>query len=331
MVDVARSLGIGASDLGNWVKQARVDRGEREGLTTSEREELARLRRENTPVGDRTRSTQTSDGLLGEGVATVTRYEWVVDRKAEGFPINMACDAAGVSRQAFYDWCQRREVGSTGTERFETELVAEMRRVHAEVDQTYGSPRMTVELRNRGWVVNHKRVERLMAVHNIVGVHKPARVCTTIPSDEHPEVPDLVSRRFAPGVPGVAWVGDITYVPTNQGWLYMATVIDLGSRRLLGYAMADHMRTELVCDALAMAAATRGGVTEGIIFHSDRGSQYFSGEYRRDLARRQIRQSVGRTGVCWGTPVPSNKGHQGRITKVTGHRGCSGFCVWLRR
>ena len=303
VADVARSLGIGASDLGNWVEQARVDRGEREGLTTSEREELARLRRENTPVGDRTRSTQTSDGLLGEGVGTVTRYEWVVDRKAEGFPINMACDAAGVSRQAFYDWCQRREVGSTGTERFETELVAEMRRVHAEVDQTYGSPRMTVELRNRGWVVNHKRVERLMAVHNIVGVHKPARVRTTIPSDEHPEVPDLVSRRFAPGVPDVAWVGDITYVPTNQGWLYMATVIDLGSRRLLGYAMADHMRTELVCDALAMAAATRGGVTEGIIFHSDRGSQYFSGEYRRDLARRQIRQSVGRTGVCWDNSV----------------------------
>ncbi len=119
----------------------------------------------------------------------------------------------------------------TENERFEAGLVAEIRKVHSEFDETYGSPRMTVELNNRGWAVNHKRVERLMAAHSIVGVHKPAKVRTTIPADEHPEIPDLISRNFAPGEPDVAWVGDIIYVATSEGWLFLATVIDLGSRR----------------------------------------------------------------------------------------------------
>ncbi|MCP4960628.1 MAG: IS3 family transposase, partial [Actinomycetia bacterium] len=101
----------------------------------------------------------------------------------------------------------------------------------------------------------------------------------------------------------VAWVGDITYVPTDQGWLFVATVIDLGSRRLLGYAMASHMRTELIVDALAMAAGVRGGVTAGTIFHSDRGSQYLSGDYRQAIKDRHMVQSVGRTGVCWDNSV----------------------------
>jgi len=215
----------------------------------------------------------------------------------------MACKEAGVSRQAFYDWAARRDADRAEAEQFEAGLVAEIREVHDEFDETYGSPRMTVELNNRGWCVNHKRVERLMAAHSIVGVHKPAKARTTIPADEQPEIPDLISRNFAPGEPDVAWVGDITYVPTSEGWLFLATVIDLGSRRLLGYAMADYMRTELVTNALAMAAATRGGRTDGIIFHSDRGAQYLSGDHRRDLATRQMHQSVGRTGVCWDNSV----------------------------
>lgn len=104
-------------------------------------------------------------------------------------------------------------------------------------------------------------------------MHKPARVRTTIPAAEHPPLPDLIGRRFAPAVPDVAWVGDITDIPTGEGWLYLASVLDLGSRCLLGYSMASHMRTELVADALTMAAGTRGGNTAGIIFHGDRGSQ----------------------------------------------------------
>jgi len=233
----------------------------------------------------------------------VTRYWWVAARKAEGFPITAACKVAGVSRQAFHDWRARQGAGPTAAQQDEARLVAEMRKIHDELDDTYGSPRMTPELRARGFVVNHKRVERLMALHGIVGVHKPAKVRTTIPAEDNPPIPDLVGRRFSPGRPDVVWCGDITYVRTGEGWLYVASVIDLGSRRLLGYAMADHMRTELVADALKMAAATRGGDTKGIVFHGDRGSQYMSGDYRDLLAELEMIQSVGRTGVCWDNAV----------------------------
>jgi transposase InsO family protein len=210
----------------------------------------------------------------------------------------MACRVAEVSRQAFYDWRVRVAAGPTPARQAEARLVGEMRKIHDELDGTYGSPRMTPELAARGFVVNHKRVERLMRLHGIVGVHKPAKVRTTIPAEENPPLPDLVGRRFSPGRPNVVWCGDITYVRTGEGWLYVASVIDLGSRRLLGYAMADHMRTSLVADALKMAAAARGGHTAGIVFHGDRGSQYMSGEYRDLIAELSMVQYVGRTGVC---------------------------------
>jgi transposase InsO family protein len=228
----------------------------------------------------------------------VTRYRWVAARKAEGFPITMAAKVAGVSRQAFGDWRARQAAGPRDAERAEAELVAEIREIHDEFDGTYGEPRIPAELARRGRRANHKRVERLMRAHGIAGVHKPPKMRTTIPAHDAAPLPDLIGRGFDPGAPDVAWVGDITYIPTDQGWLYLASVLDLGSRRLLGYSMADHMRTELVADALHMAAGARGGVTDGIIFHGDRGSQYLSGDYRQLVADLGMIQSVGRTGVC---------------------------------
>ena len=233
----------------------------------------------------------------------MTRYRWVAARKAEGFPITMACAVADVSRQAFHDWRARMAAGPTMVELAEAELVAVMRAIHTESDSTYGEARMTEELARRGRPVNHKRVRRLMRVHGIVGVFKAAKVRTTIPAEENPPLPDLVGRRFAPAAPDVVCCGDITYVKTSEGWLYVASVLDLGSRRLLGYAMAAHMRTELVADALDMAAAIRGGDTAGIIFHGDRGAQYMSRDYRQQLGDLDMIQSVGRTGVCWDNAV----------------------------
>ena len=233
----------------------------------------------------------------------MTRYRWVAARKAEGFPITMAAKVAQVSRQAFHEWRARRAAGPTAAELAEADLVELMGEIYGEFDGTYGEPRMTAELARRGLIVNHKRVRRLMALHGLVGVHKPAKVRTTIPAEEQPPLPDLIGRRFAPAAPDVAWVGDITYIATGEGWLYLASVLDLGSRRLLGYSMAGHMRTELVADALTMAAATRGGRTSGVIFHGDRGSQYMSSEYRQLIADLDMVQSVGRTGVCWDNAV----------------------------
>ncbi|MCP4894594.1 MAG: IS3 family transposase [Actinomycetales bacterium] len=233
----------------------------------------------------------------------MTRYRWVADRKAEGFPITMACAVAEVSRQAFYDWRLRVVGGPSEAEQAEAGLVSQMREIHDEFDKTYGSPRMTVELANQGKVVNHKRVERLMRLHGMVGVHQPAKVRTTIRAEHHPPLPDLLRRDFTVGRPDVAWVSDITYIPTGEGWLYLATVLDLGSRRLLGYSMATHMRTSLIRDALEMAAGVRGGVTAGIIFHSDRGSQYLSREFAQTITGYEMVQSVGRTGQCWDNSV----------------------------
>ncbi len=231
------------------------------------------------------------------------RYRWVAARKAEGFPITAAARVAEVSRQAFHDWQAAEAAGPNEAKLAELALVEAIRAIHDEFDGTYGEPRISEELARRGWKVNHKRIERLMRLHGIAGVHKPAKVRTTIPAEDAPPLPDLIGRRFVPGRPDVAWVGDITYIATGEGWLYLASVLDLGSRRLVGYSMAEHMRTELVADALTMAAATRGGATEGIIFHGDRGSQYLSGDYRQLVADLGMAQSVGRTGVCWDNSV----------------------------
>ena len=233
----------------------------------------------------------------------MTRYMWVLDRKAEGFPFTMACKVAEVSRQAFHDWRAKRAAGPTDAEMAEAALVAQIREIHADSDGVDGEPRVTAELARRGTPVNHKRVERLMRKHEIVGVFKPAKVRTTIPAEFNPPMPDRIGRNFAPGKPDVAYVGDITYIATGEGWLYLASVLDLGSRRLLGYSMADHMRTELVADALDMAVATRGGAVKGCIFHGDRGAQYMSSDYRKQVIRYGMVQSVGRTGVCYDNAV----------------------------
>lgn len=233
----------------------------------------------------------------------MNRYEWIAAQKADSYPVTVACEVAGVSRQAFYDWNAHRDDEPCDAALAEAQLVKIMHDIDVEFDGTYGEPRMTVELANRGYQVNPKRVARLMKLHGIVGVYKPAKVRTTIPAEYDPPLPDLIGRCFAPGEPDVAWVGDITYIRTPIGWLYLATVIDLGSRRLIGYAMANHMRTELVLDALNMAVAARGGRVGGTIFHSDRGSQYMSHEYAQRVTDLGMRQSAGRTGVCWDNAV----------------------------
>ncbi len=189
----------------------------------------------------------------------MTRYRWVLARKAESFPVTSACQAAGVSRQAFYDWHARWEAGPTVRQQADAEITERLVKAHGDSDGTYGRPRLHAELARQGYCVNHKRVRRLMGGAGLVGVHKPAEQKTTFPAEAPSPVPDLVSRWFKPGRPDLVWCGDITYVPTGEGWLYVASVLDLGSRRLLGYSMADHMRTRLVTDALQMAVDLRGG------------------------------------------------------------------------
>jgi len=225
-------------------------------------------------------------------------YRFVDEQKASGFPVETTCAVAGVSTSAYYGWKQHRDGIATVVELEERRLVAEIGRIHTDSDGTYGSPRVTRELRNQGWVVNHKRIERLMRIHGVVGYTPKKHRVTTIPDVGH-RIPDRVQGDFTPDALNVTWCGDISYIRTWEGFLYLAFVEDLASRRILGLSMASHMRAELIGDALTEAIATRGGAVAGVVFHSDRGTQYTSTHFGELCNQHQVLQSVGRTGVCW--------------------------------
>jgi putative transposase len=232
------------------------------------------------------------------------RYRCVDAQKAAGFPVVAACTAAGVTRSAYYAWTTSTAQGPAPRHQEEVRLVAEIRRVHARSRATYGAPRITAELGRRGWRVNHKRVERLMRLHGIVGHRPRRRRSLTRPDAATAPAPDLLGRLFDPDQPDVAWCGDVTYIPTDEGWLYLASVIDLASRHLLGYSMGTHHDAQLVCDALDTAVATRGRQRmPDTIFHTDRGSEPTSGACVAACARLGLRRSMSRTGSCLDNAV----------------------------
>jgi len=235
----------------------------------------------------------------------VSRYVCVDGQTAAGFPVSAACEAAEVSTSGFYDWKAREAAGPTERQIAEAALVELMGKIFEGSDGNYGVPRMYKALRKAGHGVNRKRVERLMRRHGMAGRCRRRKLRTTIPGQDPFVIPDLIGRRFTPGAPDVGWCQDITYIPTGEGWLYLASVLDLGSRRLIGYSMDDHMRTDLVLDALKMAVGARGGdsAVTGVIAHADRGSQYTSNDYIDFCCDRQMRPSVGRTGVCFDNAV----------------------------
>jgi transposase InsO family protein len=232
------------------------------------------------------------------------RYRCVDAQKAAGFPVAAACQAAGVTRSAYYAWATGTAQGPAQRQREEARLVGEIRRIHARSRGTYGSPRVTAELGRRGWSANHKRVERLMRRHDIVGYRPRRRRSLTRQDRAAPPAPDLLGRLFDPDQPDVAWCGDVTYVPADEGWLYLASVIDLASRHLLGYSMSSHHDAQLVCDALDAAVATRGRPRmPDTIFHTDRGGEYTSGACVEACERLGLRRSMGRTGSCLDNAV----------------------------
>jgi transposase InsO family protein len=234
----------------------------------------------------------------------VSRYRCVDTQKAAGFPVAAACQAAGVSASAFYAFTAKGEQGQRAAEHAQAALVAKIRTIHAESGGTYGSPRVTHELRRRGWRVNHKRVERLMAAHGIVGHRPRRRRGLTKPDTATPPAPDLVGRLFAPEQPDRIWVSDLTYIPTDEGWLYLASVLDLASRHLVGWSMGTHHDAGLVCAALDAAVATRGRHRmDATIFHTDRGSEYTSAACIDVCERLGLRRSMGRTGSCLDNAV----------------------------
>ncbi len=225
----------------------------------------------------------------------MNRFQFVDDHQVT-YGVKRLCRVLEVARSSYYRW---RATRAARAERAAAQdvLVAQIRKIHADTDGTYGSPRVTAELRERGVRINHKRVERLMRAHHIVGLHLRTKVRTTVPAAAPAPVPDLLRRDFTAVRTGDRYVGDITYLPVTGGrFLYLATVLDLCSRRLVGWSIADHMRTELVTDALQAAARTRGGHLDGAIFHSDNGAQYCSAAFAATCARLGVRRSRGAVG-----------------------------------
>ncbi|VEG75196.1 insertion element IS2 transposase InsD [Actinomyces slackii] len=166
-------------------------------------------------------------------------------------------------------------------------------------DGTYGYRRITARLGRRGVVTHHGTVRCLMRQAGLVAAQPRRKVRTTTPAADLEGRPDLVERDFTATTPGTKWVGDITYIRTWVGFVYLATVLDCATKKVVGYAMADHMRTELVCQAIDMAVRNCPPTRGTTIFHSDRGSQYTSEKFAEHLGAYGIRLSVGRTGVCW--------------------------------
>jgi transposase InsO family protein len=217
-----------------------------------------------------------------------------------GHGVKRCCELFEVSRAAYY---QRRLAEPSTRELADAELVEQIREIHADSNGTYGSPRVTVELRHRGVVVGRRRVRRLMRRAGLEGRAKKRWRTTTIPDPDIERAKDLIQREFGPCHEiNRRYVGDITYIATWEGWAYLATVIDLASRKVVGWALADHMRTELVIDALEMAALTRRPAP-GAIFHSDRGCQYTSADYGQTARANGVVLSIGRTGQCWDNAV----------------------------
>lgn len=206
------------------------------------------------------------------------------------------CGLLGVARSSFYAWRNRVE---TPTQLRRRQLAEHVRRVFDGSRQTSGCRRVAAQLNREGHECSVGLVADLMRELGLKAVQPRAYKRTTIPGDEPVKAPDLLERDFAArGAPGQRLVGDITYLKTGEGWLYLATVIDLATRMVIGWQLAPHMRTSLVVDALQMAIDA-GHVRRDAIFHSDRGTQYTSAEFARFCANQRVRTSVGRTGVCW--------------------------------
>jgi transposase InsO family protein len=227
----------------------------------------------------------------------VNVYPFIEAEKAQRRNVKRACELMKVSRSAYY---AAREGSPSQHATEDAELAAQVKTVHEDSKGRYGAPRVHAQLRAQGKRHSRKRVARLMRAQGLQGRAARRWKKTTIPDPAAAARADRIRRDFTADASrlNTRWCGDITYIATWEGWLYLATVIDIASRRVIGYAMADHLRTELISGALSNAVAARDP-QPGVIFHSDRGSQYTSAAYAALAEENEVVLSTGQTGQCW--------------------------------
>ena len=226
----------------------------------------------------------------------MSRFRFIQAEKA-CYPIALLCRALQVSRAGYYARTRR---GVTTRAQADAVLTEQIRTIHQSSRGTYGAPRVHAELQSSGQRVSRKRVARLMPAAAVRGCsRRRQRVCTTVTDPTATAAPNLVARSFEASRPNELWVGDITYLPTDEGWLYLATLLDAYSRRIVGWAMADHLRTELALDALTMALQQRRPPPGQLVHHTDRGCQYTARAYQAVLAAHGVTCSMSRAGDCY--------------------------------
>jgi len=221
----------------------------------------------------------------------------VIEAEKASYPIAWMCRLLGVPRSSFYAW-RTQVVTETATAARRRQLGEHVARVFAAGRGAYGCRRVAAQLNREGHPCSVGLVADLMREFGLRACQPRAYRRTTVPGEHPLASPDLIDRDFTAQQPGTRLVGDITYIKTGEGWLYLATVIDLATRMVVGWQLAEHMRTSLVVDALQMAI-THGHIRPGAVFHSDHGAQYTSTAYNRFCAVKRVRTSLGRTGVCW--------------------------------
>jgi putative transposase len=226
----------------------------------------------------------------------VTRFAFIDQEKAN-YDVAVLCRLLKVSRSGFYAWLSRPPSARAVADGVLTEQI---RTAFKDNRKVYGAPRIHAELADAGIRVGRKRVARLMRQAQIVGCHRRKRSFSITKQNPKAEVAaDLVDRKFAATAPNQLWVADVTYVPTVQGWLYLAAVTDVFSRMVIGWSMASHRKTDLVVDAVTMAVHRRGGHVPGVIHHSDRGGEYSSHTLERELRRHGALASMGSVADCF--------------------------------
>lgn len=232
------------------------------------------------------------------------KYAFIRNHAAE-HSVTLLCQTLGVSRSGYYDWKNRKP---SVRQQANAKLLAEMQDIHAEVMETYGSPRMHVELCERELEASRGRVERLMRDHGLQAKQSKRHKRTYMHRQTQEPETNLLDRQFHAAAPNEKWVSDITFIPTREGWLFLAIVLDLFSRAIVGWAMHHRPNGQLVRDALAMAIQSREQPCNTLV-HSDQGSQYTSAEYRADLAAQTMICSMSRKGVCHDNAVAESFFH----------------------
>ena len=222
-----------------------------------------------------------------------------VDAKKAKYPVTVLCDVLHVSRSGYYAWCDGEP---SAREQKDQRLVVEIRAIFEEKKRRYGSPRVQRELRKRGVQACRHRIARLMREQQLKARPRRKFVRTTDSTRTMPTPPNVLARNFTATAPDQVWAGDVTYLPTHEGWLYLAVLLDLYSRRVVGFAMSETNDESLTLAALQMALDQRQPAP-GLIHHSDRGSTYASGTYQDVLARNRVVCSMSRKGDCWDNAV----------------------------